>query len=612
MNPKTNPTPGKQVIYVDVDDEITTIIDKMNASGARVVALVLPKRASVFQSIVNMKLLKHRADSAKKNLVLITSEAGLLPLAGLVGVHVASTLQSKPEIPAGPIIQDSLSGLNTAFQEETATLDDNDDSDNINGNHDDFDAARDAKTPIGALAAAPVGSGAGLYGAANAASAASQVEDTIELDNTVKASPFGFKGKGDGSGAPLDNKSQKKQAQEAKKQDKNLKVPNFFSFRKRLLLAGLAIILLSVGWYYAYFVMPKATVTIKTNSTEINNTLDLTLDTAAGNVDTAKLIVPAQTKQEQKSSTQQVPATGQQNKGEKATGTVTMAADICGTPGTPAEVPAGSGITNAAKLVYITQKAASFTFAGISSGCIHFKSDAIAVTAQAGGVQYNVTSGTFTVRSDVQASGAAGGGTDNNVKVVLQSDIDAAKAKLSAAQDQSALKRQLQGQLEADKLFAVPASFNIGTPNVNTNNNVGDEAETITVTQSTTYTMFGVSKPDLSKVVEAAANKQIDKSKQSLLDDGVNNAKITVPEPGAGSQIKISMAVTSTAGPKLDVRKLKDEIVGMKSGNVQDKIKQNVGVRDVEVKYSPFWVTKAPKAERTTVVFEKTGSPSGQ
>src|ERR1035437_6548830 len=93
----------KDTIYIDIDDEITGIIDKLSASDGKVVALVLPKRAAVFQSIVNMKLLKRAADSSKKNLVLITSEAGLLPLAGVAGVHVAKTLSSKPEIPVGPL-----------------------------------------------------------------------------------------------------------------------------------------------------------------------------------------------------------------------------------------------------------------------------------------------------------------------------------------------------------------------------------------------------------------------------------------------------------------------------------------------------------------------------
>ena len=75
-------TSDKDTIYIDIDDEITGIIDKVTASNGKIVALVLPKRASVFQSIVNMKLLKRAADSEKKNLVLITSAAGFLPLAG--------------------------------------------------------------------------------------------------------------------------------------------------------------------------------------------------------------------------------------------------------------------------------------------------------------------------------------------------------------------------------------------------------------------------------------------------------------------------------------------------------------------------------------------------
>src|SRR5947209_11713113 len=96
----------KDTIYVDIDDEITGIIDKLKSSDGKIVALVLPKRATVFQSIVNMKLLKRAADDSKKHLVLITAEAGLLPLAGAAGVHVAKTLTSKPEIPLAPQMSD--------------------------------------------------------------------------------------------------------------------------------------------------------------------------------------------------------------------------------------------------------------------------------------------------------------------------------------------------------------------------------------------------------------------------------------------------------------------------------------------------------------------------
>ena len=82
-------TSEKHTIYIDIDDEITAVIDKVKTAPGKIVALVLPKRATVLQSIINMKLLKKSALANKKSIVLITSEAGLLPLAGAVGLHVA-------------------------------------------------------------------------------------------------------------------------------------------------------------------------------------------------------------------------------------------------------------------------------------------------------------------------------------------------------------------------------------------------------------------------------------------------------------------------------------------------------------------------------------------
>jgi len=112
--------PAKDVIYIDVDDEITAIIDKVRASQSKIIALVLPKRATTLQSIVNMKLLKRSADTDKKHLVLITAELGLMPLAANVGFYVAKTLQSKPEIPELP--EGMAAPKHDESEEETATL----------------------------------------------------------------------------------------------------------------------------------------------------------------------------------------------------------------------------------------------------------------------------------------------------------------------------------------------------------------------------------------------------------------------------------------------------------------------------------------------------------
>ena len=92
--------PKKDVIYIDIDDDITSVIEKVKTSKTSIVALVPPKRIGVLQSAVNLKLLQRAATSVKKRVVLITNDHALSGLAAGLSLPVAKNLQSKPEIPS--------------------------------------------------------------------------------------------------------------------------------------------------------------------------------------------------------------------------------------------------------------------------------------------------------------------------------------------------------------------------------------------------------------------------------------------------------------------------------------------------------------------------------
>ena len=94
----------KDIIYIDVEDDITAIIEKVKAADSKIVALVPPKRIGVLQSAVNLKLLQKSASLAGKQIVLISSDHSLVNLAAMVRLPLARNLQSKPEI---PILQES-------------------------------------------------------------------------------------------------------------------------------------------------------------------------------------------------------------------------------------------------------------------------------------------------------------------------------------------------------------------------------------------------------------------------------------------------------------------------------------------------------------------------
>ncbi len=566
-------TDAKDTIYVDVDDEITGIIDKVRSSKGKVVALVLPKRATVLQSIVNMKLLKRTAEGAKKHLVLVTTEASLLPLAGSVGLHVASTPTSKPVIPPAP---DAPDDEPEDVDEPLAVNDGTDDS--------DFNAESASKTPVGVLAAA------GAAGVA-ASRLSPAVDEEIDLDDAETDKPDSTAKSSDKSGKP--------------KKNRKLAVPNFDSFRTKLLIGAGVLALLIVGWIFAFVVLPKATITIHTDTTTVPTNLNLTLDTTAKTLNTDQNIVPATAQTNEKSYTQQVATTGQQNNGDKAKGEVTFSAGTC-SANFPADIPAGTGVSSGGK-TYITQENASFNAANSGGKCV-FKSGSTDIVASSGGTSFNTgSSASFTVnsRSDVTGAGSADGGTDNITKIVAQADIDSAKSKINT-QDTSAIKSGLQAALQGRQLTPVTVTFLAGDPTVTTSAKVGDAADTVTVTEVVSYSMLGVKPADLQTLVVDNVNKQIDKSKQVILDDGVAKAKFTQSNPGSPTAASVAFSTKSIAGPDIDVDKLKPQVVGKKSGDIKSLLEQTPGVTSVEVKYSPFWVHSTPKKEsKITIQLDK-------
>jgi len=568
-----NGTTGKETIYVDVDDEITAIIDKVQAAKGKVIALVLPKRAPVLQSIVNMKLLKRTAENADKNLVLVTSEAGLMPLAGAVGLHVASTPTSRPSVPSAPMVP----GDETEDVDEPIKI--------VDGNTaeaDDFNRDAVAHKSIGELATS------GAVGNTTE----DDIDESIDMsEDTDDAVP--------NAAAPVPKPAK----------NKKLKVPNFDSFRKKVALGILGLAILVVAWIYAFIVMPKATVTVHTDTSTIATNLSLTLDTTAKSLDSTNSIVPASAQSQQKTATQQVPATGQQNNGAKATGTITVV--NCG----PSDETISAGTTfSAASHTFVNTDStvhvpsSNFAFGG---KCKNDGKATINVTALKGGADYNLAAQSYSISggsSYLTASGSQmSGGTDNITKIVTQSDIDGATSKITSS-DNDSVKAQLVSSVQSKGLLPVPTTFQAGTPQVTTSAKAGDAADNVTVTAVTTYTMFAVQKSDLQQLVDASVNSQLDKGKQVILDDGIANAEFTEANPPGDTGAVVSVSTKSVAGPHIDTTSLKKQLVGKKSGDVKSFIKQTPGVTSVDVKFSPLWVGSIPKnASKTTVTIVKAG-----
>lgn len=90
-------------LYVDATEEITAVIERLKAAHEPIIALIVPKGATLTQSIVNLKLARKAAADAEKDLILVTTDPIGRNLATQLGIPVAANEKDVPKVAAGEI-----------------------------------------------------------------------------------------------------------------------------------------------------------------------------------------------------------------------------------------------------------------------------------------------------------------------------------------------------------------------------------------------------------------------------------------------------------------------------------------------------------------------------
>lgn len=546
----------RETIYIDVEDDVTSVVEKVRSAKAKVVALVVPKRSTTLQSAVNVKLIKRAATSSKKAVVLITSDETMRAIAASVGLHVAKTLQSKPEIP-------SLVDI--------------------------ADADLDGNAPVGDL----------------------ENKDSIEIDNSSDAQA---------TEKPMNAKKDNAKASLlAGLKSPKIKIPNFESFRKKLIMGGGLLVLIIGLWIWAAIVLPKAEIIISTNTSIIDTETMFTADTETTEFDEENKIVPAYTKEVQKIESESVKATGTRDEGKKATGKLTLT--NCIFDGESYTIPAGTGFSSSGNQTFVTNIDVTLppaVYAG-PNNCVSAAnglSQDVGVTAIEGGEKYNVKAQAYdppaayeTGNGSIQAEGSKmSGGTTKIVTFVSKSDVEAAtQAVIDKVEPQAT--EELKSQFNSDQAIVLADTFKDNDPETTSVPKIGEEVEggdQAKVTVKITYQQSGIKKEYLTKLIEAAAKNNVDESTQVIQNTGLDNAEIIITDTPSDSETKIRMLSTVVAGPQLDEASIKESIAGEKKARTREIIQQRPGITGVEVNYSPFWVINTPEnPEKVTIIFQQ-------
>lgn len=539
---------NKDVIYIDVEDDITAIIGKVKDAKQKIVALVPPKRIGVLQSAVNLHLLARAAGQSDKRLVLISNNSALMALASAAKIPVAKTLQSKPELA------------------EVAALDVDDGEDVIDG----------AKLPVGELARTADSGSAPLSDPT--------IDEAIRenaAEQTPKATP-------PAPGA-LPPKPKAK---------KGPKVPNFNKFRKKMVLIAGGGVLLVAFLVWAIFFAPRATVVIAAQTTTSSMNTPVTLSEQAP-TDLSSGTIKATKQTLEKDVNTSFEATGTKDVGEKATGTVVFSTDSISRLGTV--IPAGTELTTSEGTVFVTDESVTMTtnnYSGASTG----------VTAAESGSKYNGASGDVSgAPSGINASlqGSTAGGTDKTVAVATEEDIQNAKAKL-AEEETDEIKQQLKDKF-GDGAVIIESTFKTDGSDVESSVEAGKEAPSgkAQLTGEVNYSMVGVEKAEISRYLDAFFKKRLEgEDNQRVYDNGVDTTSFTNVE-SQDEGFRATITATAKVGPKINDQEIKDTAKGKRYGEIQSAIEAIKGVNSVDIKFWPFWVSTAPNdTDRISVEFK--------
>ena len=589
---------NKDVIYLEPEDDITDIISKIEKSKQKIVALVPPKKAGVFRSVVNMKLIHKAGSAAEKAIVLVTTDPSIIKLAAVNKLPVTSDLKTAPAIPKEDAETENIS-KEELVEESDGTVETKEDIDELTEPKDGGDSKDEGVTDKKAKT------------------------DTDKDDESDKDNSDDDKAEKDDKGS-ADKSSDKKNANDNLKKGKAIlktgknRFINWFNEHKKLaIISGVGVLVFIIVLVWALVIAPSVTVTvgIRTTSNNFSEAVTFTTNLAEEDATVGKFYL----EEKKVSSTEEITfeATGKKNIGKKATGSVV--AQVYFSAKGSFSINAGTEFT-INDLVYLADSDSALSWNGNQASCENnnhsddpiirdgvvscLKSARIQVTASQPGEKYNIaksSAGWHTVsKIAIYSDDAMSGGTDEEITIVLQSDIDQAQSKLNGTSLEDN-KEKLLEQVDDDKM-AIESSLKQEATSVESTPKVDEEVKSgvkPTIKVTTVTSVFVIDKTKVKEFIAEKANLKDDQEIYEMKDPFIESFMKT--ENGYTGKLKTSYLT----GPMLNNTSIVELIRGRGLGDAQHILKDIDGITEVKINTSFPWVTSVPNdSNRITVDLE--------
>ena len=578
------------VLYLDVDDEITTAAARIRSADATRVALVVPPGSRIATSRINFRLLAREAIERNRRLSIVAPDAASralaasagLPVFGSVGEFETAELEraagSEGSGGAGATAGAGAAGKGAAVVGTAVVVDDA-----AAERADRSAGARGTPATAETVVAPPAAvTGATSPGGRQVAPA---TDDRRPVGGSVPVSP-GLIGAGFG-GWPVERVA---------------------------VVGAIALLVVLVLAVAGFVLLPSATITVRPRVDSLGPiALSVTADPSATTIDAASGVIPAQSVHLPLSVSDTFPATGQRIAQTAATGTVTFTSQNTFIAVTVAR---GTRLSTTSGVAFTTTQQILIPRASFATGP---SSKDAPISAVAPGPSGNVEAGTITQEPSglrtllvsVANADPTTGGQRQTFPKIVQKDVDSAVAAL-----QSRLRKELATQAadpsqtpQGRTAFPATASLSGVAPTSDPTVLVGQEVASFQLTFTGTGTFTAVDESPLRQLATDRLRASV-ASDHDLVPDSI---AVTVGQPTtSGAIVTFPLDVSASQVRRVDPAAVRSAAKGRSLADARAAL---APFGDVQITLWPDWVGSITSIDQRLDVRVEAGSavetPSG-
>lgn len=541
-----------KTIYLEYDEEVLSVLQKIRKSGTDEIRLVIPKEARLFRNLTGLRLLRREAEKYQKTLSIATADERGRLLVTRSGLSLAS------------------SAMETKSDFETNSL-----------------PATGRKGAMGDIMLRPVKP-------LKTAQAKPLPQTPVSLPSKNRNSEIQPE-------KDLEALIGPKETSPKIKLPEPVKLPRL-SYKFTVLPAVAVVLILAV---LGFFVLPAASVTVVPRTEPITRDLEMQVDSSSPVADVQNLTIPGKRDTQEISMSQDYPATGVKNIGEKASGFVTLynfSKNSLILRSSTTRLEAGG------KIFYFLQDVGSIKpTARIGTDLQVDQSsliDPVPIVAGGSGEDYNFPTGTrFEIYNEVFGHQAEvlyainanpiAGGTNKEIKILSATDVEQARADLSL---KIAGKMRMDlGQTATSEVKLLDNAYVLQVKEESLSKKINDETDSFTLSQKTLATALLFNEQDVRDLIVERIVRLLPENKYLLPEQQQKLTEQFVSLDISGGVGTLRAHFESQVRYQINADFLVRGLPGKTPTQVKEILLARPEISDVTVSLSPFWVKTVPR-----------------